>query len=109
MLRLQRPDGRFQDVLDEPDSFVDGTAGLMLAACVYRGVTGGWLPGTLLAPADAAFLGAQSRIDEMGLLREVCGCPSFDHQGTSAEAQAAYLMALAWRNRLGHVPLSENE
>ena len=43
MLRYQRRDGRFHDVLDDPQTFVDGTAGLMLAACVYRGIAGGWL------------------------------------------------------------------
>lgn len=84
MLRFQCDDGRFHDVMDDPTTFMDGTAGLMMAVCVYRGVLGGWLDESLLFAADAAFEGASAHIDSMGILHEVCGCPSFDHQGTSA-------------------------
>ena len=41
----------------------------------------------------------QSKVDRFGIVREVCGCPHFVSQGTSAEAQAALLMAYAWGER----------
>ena len=40
------------------------------------------------------------RIDGLGLVRGVCGCPDFVSEGTSAEAQAAFLMADAWYGKL---------
>ena len=39
-------------------------------------------------------------VDGMGLVRGVCGCPDFVSEGTSAEAQAAFLMADAWYGKL---------
>ncbi len=33
-------------------------------------------------------------------LFEVCGCPDFVRAGTSAEAQAAFIMASAWKHLL---------
>ena len=50
--------------------------------------------------AEAAFRAASGNIDDLGLVRGVCGCPDFVSEGTSAEAQAAFLMADAWRNKL---------
>ncbi len=97
MLPYQLPDGRFRDILDDGESFVDGTAAMMLAATVYRGIKGGYLPDDLLNNADRAYATVSSKIDRYGLIREVCGCPDFTSEGTSAEAQAAFLMATAFR------------
>ena len=44
-----------------------------------------------------AYATVSSKIDRYGLIREVCGCPDFTSEGTSAEAQAAFLMATAFR------------
>lgn len=97
MLPYQLPDGRFRDILDDGESFVDGTAAMMLAATVYRGIKGGYLPDDFLNNADRAYATVSSKIDRYGLIREVCGCPDFTSEGTSAEAQAAFLMATAFR------------
>jgi len=94
-----RADGRFHDVLDDPSSFVDGTAGLMLAYAAHTGIVDGWLPETYARRADTWMDGALARVDDLGLVREVCGAPTFDRQGTSAEAQAFAIMALAARSR----------
>lgn len=93
--RHQTPEGRFHDVLDDPETFTDGTAGLMFAYAAFTGVADGWL-----APhhADAArrwMDAALARVDASGLVRGVAGAPHFDREGTSAEAQAFALMALA--------------
>jgi unsaturated rhamnogalacturonyl hydrolase len=90
---------RFHDVLDDPSTFIDGTAGLMLAYAVFTGVADGWLPGTYADAADAWVRAALEPATASGLVREVCGAPLFDRQGTSAEAQAFAIMALAARRR----------
>ena len=100
MLSFQCPDGRFHDILDDPHTFTDGTAAMMTAAAIFRGILHGYTDQTRYEAAEAAFRSVSGRIDEMGLVREVCGCPDFLSEGTSAEAQAAFVMADAWRTRL---------
>ena len=99
VLAWQLPDGRFRDILDEEDSFIDGTSAAMTAASVFRGITAGLLPETYREAAERAYRGVLAHVDDMGLVRGVCGCPDFLREGTSAEAQAAFVMAHAWRER----------
>lgn len=96
MLKYRLPDGRFHDILDEPDSFVEGTAAMMMATYIYRGMAGGWLPDTYAEFAERVRITMEDYVDEMGLIREVCGCPHFLEVGTSAESMAAYLMMHGW-------------
>ncbi len=96
MLRYQLPDGRFHDILDEPDSFVEGTAAMMMASYIYRGMVGGWLPAEYAEYAERVRVTMEDYVDEMGLIREVCGCPHFLEVGTSAESMATYLMMHGW-------------
>ena len=107
MLAWQDRDGRFHDILDEEESFRDGTSSLMMAATVYRGIRHGYIHRKYDEKAEAAFKAASGKIDELGLVRGVCGCPDFVSEGTSAEAQAAFLMADAWRNKLADKDPSE--
>ena len=100
MLVWQNPDGRFHDILDEPDSFPDGTSSMMTAAVVFRGILHGYVRGNFRDAAETAYCTVAGKIDEMGLIHEVCGCPDFLSEGTSAEAQAAFIMAEAWRGKL---------
>ena len=97
MLKYQLADGRFHDILDDEDSFVEGTAAMMMAAFVYRGIAGGWLDGKYKAAADKVRVTMENYVDEYGIIHEVCGCPHFDRVGTSAESMAAYLMM--WADR----------
>ena len=99
VLKYQLEDGRFLDIMDDENSFADGTSAMMVAAYIYRGVLEGYVDKKYIEKADKAYNTVTSKIDEYGLLREVCGCPHFVSEGTSAEAQAAYLMATAWKNR----------
>ena len=92
MLLYQMEDGRFHDILDDEDSFVEGTAAMMTAAFVYRGIAGGWLSEKYKAAADKVRVTMENYVDEYGIIHEVCGCPHFDRVGTSAESMAAYLM-----------------
>ena len=100
MLKSQLADGRFHDILDDPESFTDGTSAMMMAAAVFRGIPAGYVGREYREAAEKAFRTVSGRIDEKGLVREVCGCPDFVSEGTSAEAQAAYVMAETWRKRL---------
>jgi hypothetical protein len=110
MLKWQRPDGRFHDILDDPETFPDGTSSAMMAAAVFRGIHGGFVPASRREAAEAALRAVEAHIDDMGLVREVCGCPDFLSEGTSAEAQAAYIMASAWMSRGdGSRPLKKSE
>ena len=96
MLKYQLPDGRFYDILDDPDSFVEGTAAMMMAAFIYRGIAGGWLSDDYKKYADLVRETMEQYVDEFGLIHEVCGCPDFMAVGTSAESMAAYLMMHGW-------------
>jgi rhamnogalacturonyl hydrolase YesR len=100
MLKYQRDDGLFHDILDEPDTFTDGTSAMMMAAFIYRGLKEGWLAGrNYKQHADKARKTATKNIDEFGIVRGVCGAPFFDKQGTSAEAQAAWLTMEHWAKK----------
>ncbi len=99
MLRYQLPDGRFHDILDDGESFADGTSAMMMAATVYRGIRAGYVSPSLLDAAETAYRTVSEQMDSFGLIHGVCGCPDFVSEGTSAEAQAAWVMADAWRNR----------
>ena len=100
MIRLQCVDGRFHDILDDPASFVDGTSSLMMAATVFRGILHGYVSKSFFDAAETAYRTVSQKADGMGLIHEVCGCPDFISEGTSAEAQAAFVMADAWREKL---------
>ncbi|PKQ26013.1 MAG: glycosyl hydrolase family 88 [Actinobacteria bacterium HGW-Actinobacteria-4] len=95
----ERPDGRFHDVLTDDSTFVDGAAGLMLSYAAFTGVADGWLDPAWLPRAERWLTAALDRVDAIGLVREVCGSPHFDRQGTSAEAQAFALMARSAHQR----------
>lgn len=96
MLKYQLADGRFHDILDDPDSFIEGTAAMMMAAFIYRGIAGGWLSSEYIVHADRVRVTMEEYVDDIGLIKEVCGCPDFLEVGTSAESMAAYLMMHAW-------------
>ena len=100
MIKLSLPDGRFRDILDDDGSFIDGTSSMMFAASVYRGINKGFISMDYLKYADAAYETVKKDIDHYGILRHVAGCPDFVAEGTSAEAQAAFIMADAWKKRI---------
>ncbi|MCR4989610.1 MAG: glycoside hydrolase family 88 protein [Lachnospiraceae bacterium] len=97
MKKYSLPDGRFRDILDKEDSFIDGTSSMMYASSVYRGVYKGFISRDYLKFADLAYESVKRDIDPFGIVRHVAGCPDFVSEGTSAEAQAAFIMANAWK------------
>lgn len=97
VLKYQLEDGRFHDIMDDETSFIDGTSSMMVAAYIYRGIFEGYVDKKYIENANKAYDTVTSKIDEYGIIREVCGCPHFVSEGTSAEAQASYLIASAWK------------
>jgi unsaturated rhamnogalacturonyl hydrolase len=95
----QRKDGLFHDVVDDKSSFVETNLAQILAYSIYRGVTGGWLDATYLDAADRMRQAAHAKVDDEGLVQDVCGAPAFDHPGTAPEGQAFFLlMEAAYRD-----------
>ncbi len=94
-LALRADNGIFHNIVDDPDSFAEGNLAQMLAYAILTGVSDGWLPRSY-EPIGRSLVGsARGLVDEHGFVRQVCGAPHFDHQGTSAEAQAFFLLATA--------------
>ena len=99
MLKFQRPDGIFHDFINEPDSFTDGTSAMMLAAFIYRGLREGWLERKYKQHADIARKTMNRKVDEFGIIHGVCGAPTYRHQGTAIDAQAAWIMMDTWARK----------
>lgn len=91
-LEHQREDGLFHDVVDNPDTFVETNLAQMLAYSIYRGVYEKWLDSSYLTFADKMRKAAHGKVDEFGLVQDVCGSPGFDHPGTATEGQAFFLL-----------------
>lgn len=99
LLPYQLPDGRFHDILDDPDSFIDGASAMMTAAFIYRAIAGGYLSSQYKAVADRIAETMEEYVDDYGIIHGVCGCPHFISEGTSAESMAAYLMMHAYKEK----------
>jgi rhamnogalacturonyl hydrolase YesR len=99
-LKYQRDDGLFNDILDDPSSFVDTNSAQMFAYSIYRGVKGGWLDNSYLRYADRMRKAAHSKVDPFGLVQGVCGAPNFNRPGTATEGQAFFLLMEAAYNDL---------
>lgn len=91
-LRYQREDGMFHDVLDDPTSFPEINCGQMFAYTIYRGVTEGWLDACYLQAAEKIRCAAHASVDDYGLVRNVCGMPTFDHSFVAPEGQAFFML-----------------
>ncbi len=97
-LAQQRQDGLFQDVLDQPDTFIETNLAQMLAYSIYRGIGGGWLPSSYKEHADKMRAAVHQKVDASGYVQGVCGAPTFDRAGTAPEGQAFFLlMEAAWK------------
>ena len=92
LLRHMRPDGLFHDVVDDPGAFVETNLSQMLAYAIYRGLRSGWLPESYRKDAELLRSAAHGKVDRFGLVRGVCGAPSFDKSGVAAEGQSFFLL-----------------
>jgi len=92
VLSLQREDGLFHDVLDDPSTFPEINCGQMIAYTIYRGVQAGWLDCGLIPAAEFIRTAAQAQVDRLGLVQNVCGAPTFDRPGVAPEGQAFFIL-----------------
>ena len=97
LLRYVRSDGLFHDVVDDPRTFVETNLSQMLAYAIFRGIRSGWLPDSYKPEAGRLRNAALAKVDGFGLVRGVCGAPSFDKPGVAAEGQSFHLLMEAAR------------
>jgi rhamnogalacturonyl hydrolase YesR len=101
IIRRQRPDGLFHDVLDNPATFIETNAGQMTAYAIYRGVRAGYLDPGYLPAADKARAAAYKKVDEYGFVQGVCAAPSFDYSGVAPEGQVFFILMEAAARDMG--------
>jgi unsaturated rhamnogalacturonyl hydrolase len=92
ILRFQRDDGLFHNVIDDPSSFIETNLAQMLAYAIYRGIAAGWLDTDYVSAADKMRQTAQQKVDDLGFVQDVCGAPHFNSPGTATEGQAFFLL-----------------
>ena len=92
VLKYQLENGLFHDILDEPDTFVETTAPMMMAYSIYRGVKWGYLDKKYIPAADRMRVAANNKVDEDGYVRDVAGAPHFNASGVSPEGQAFFIL-----------------
>jgi rhamnogalacturonyl hydrolase YesR len=90
-LVYQRSDKLFHDVVDDPSTFIETNLSQMLSYTIYCGVKAGWLDKSYILKADEMREAVYKKVDEFGLVQDVCGGPAFDHAGTAVEGQSFYL------------------
>jgi len=91
-LNYMNPDGTFHDVVNKPETFIEVNLSQMLAYSIFRGVSAGFLERSYIEKAQLMRNAANERVDELGYIHDVCGCPNFDRSYFSPEAQAFYLL-----------------
>nr|WP_236718254.1 glycoside hydrolase family 88 protein [Actinoplanes sp. TFC3] len=92
-LAFRRPDGLFNDVLDDPATFREANAAQMFAYAALTGAADGWLPSVYVETGRDLLAAAARCVDGSGVVRDVAGSPGFDRPGTSTEAQAFAILA----------------
>ncbi|MFI3168904.1 MAG: glycoside hydrolase family 88 protein [Faecalibacterium sp.] len=100
MLSYQRDDGLFHDIVDDPNSFVETTGGLMLAFAIFESVRLGILDQSYFAIAAHILTASEAKIDAFGIVQDADNPPNFVTCGYSVEGQAFYLLCVAAKNRL---------
>jgi unsaturated rhamnogalacturonyl hydrolase len=91
-LKYMNADGTFHDVVNKPETFIEVNLSQMLAYSIFRGVAAGFLDSGYIEKAELMRKAANDRVDELGYIHDVCGCPGFDRSYFSPEAQAFYLL-----------------
>jgi rhamnogalacturonyl hydrolase YesR len=70
---LQGRDGRWHQLLDRPDSYLETSATAIYAYCIARGVNRGWLDPLAYAPmAVLAWHAVTTQVNETGQVENVC-------------------------------------
>lgn len=87
LLPLQRPDGLWGQLLDDPSSWTESSGSAMAAHAFAEGIRLGWLDGPRFGPAvDRAWRALASRLDARGNLAGTC-------QGTGPSSDPALYLS----------------
>jgi len=96
LLSYLRPDSLLHDVVDDETTFVDTNCPQQIAYTVFRLEKLGVLPSDKradwLGKAGAIRKAAHGKVDKYGLVRDVCGSPTFDKAGVATEGQSFFLL-----------------
>lgn len=92
LITYMRPDGFFHDIVDDSGSFVETNLSQMVCYSVFRAKSSNWAKSEWLPAAEKMRAAALSKVDRYGLVRDVCGAPTFDKPGVAPEGQAFFLM-----------------
>ena len=86
LLKYQRPNGLWGQLVDEPGSWDESSGSLMFAYAFIQGCRFGWLDADRYAPAARkAYLAIASSLDEYGNVPDVC-------EGTGAKSDYQYYL-----------------
>jgi rhamnogalacturonyl hydrolase YesR len=92
VMKYQRPDGLFHDILDDPTTFVESCSSAMMAYTIYRGVDWGYLDKSYIPLADKIRKTLNEKIDKEGFLQGAASAPQFTESGVSPEGQAFFIL-----------------
>jgi len=99
-LQYIRQDCFFHDVVNDANTCVENGFSQLLAYGIYRGVTDGWLDAQTIDTADKIYEAMQSKVDNYGLVQDVCSAKSnFVIPGPNAEGQAFFMLMCAARQK----------
>lgn len=92
MLSYMTPEGKFHDILDNPDTFLETEVCAMTAYSIFRAINERLIEVSYIDKALLIRNGVLDMTDEEGLVQNCAGSPDFLHPGTSVEGQAHVLM-----------------
>ena len=88
-----REDGLAHNVLDDEKSFIEVNLPQMFSYGIYRGINSGWLKKEKwLEIANKCRVAVENKVDDYGLVQDVCGAPHFKSPGVAPEGQAFYIL-----------------
>ncbi len=103
VLRYKNSQNLFNNVIDRPDSFIEVNLAQMICYTIFSGVSGDWLDAAYADEALKIRTAVLANVDELGLVHNICGSPTFAEPGTAVEGQAFFiLMEAAYRKYKQH-------
>ncbi|KLO20169.1 glucosyl hydrolase family protein [Schizopora paradoxa] len=95
VLAHKRQDDLYHNILDDPSTFIETNAGQQIAYTIFRLAQHGLIDETYIKIAQEFRRAVLKQMDGYGIVRGVCGSPTFDHSGT-ANVTDMGSRSLAW-------------
>ena len=92
MLQLKTDNDLFYDILDDPTSFEESEASVMVAYGIYYGINLGIVSASYKSTADKIAEAVERRINVYGEIEGAASSPDFVSPGVSVECQANYIL-----------------